>query len=145
MLSLFADPNLWAKLHGGSTHFPIALVLTSMLLDGAALVISDPVKKSGLNAAGFYTLIIAAMGTFPAVISGLIMSKWNAMGTGAVRMHHLFVWPSFALIIGLATWRVLVRNQASRKGFGIYFAMIVITAGLIATAGYWGGEMLING
>ena len=46
------------------------------------------------------------LGSVPAVVSGLLMTKGSLLGHGALRMHHLFVWPAFALLVGLAVWRV---------------------------------------
>jgi uncharacterized membrane protein len=35
--------KLWANLHGGSTHFPIALMIASVIFDGLAYLINrDP-------------------------------------------------------------------------------------------------------
>ena len=57
----------------------------------------------------------------------------------------LFVWPGFGLLITLAVWRLVVRDRASARGFKIYLAGSMLTAVLISAAGYWGGEMLLNG
>jgi hypothetical protein len=31
----------------------------------------------------------------------LALSKWKVGGTGLLLRHHLFVWPAFALVVGL--------------------------------------------
>ncbi|MDD5262031.1 MAG: DUF2231 domain-containing protein [Methylacidiphilales bacterium] len=139
------DPNLWAKLHGASTHFPVALALSSVLFDSLAMAISNPERRMGLRAAGFYALILGVLGAFPAVISGLVMTRWDSLGSGPLLWHHCFVWPAFGLMVGLAVWRALARNQASSRVFAIYLALMILTAGLVAAAGYWGGELLLNG
>jgi hypothetical protein len=46
-------------------------------------------------------MVLAALGTVPAVLSGLIMTRGVVMGHGLLRLHHLFVWPAFALIVAL--------------------------------------------
>ena len=58
-------------------------------------------------------------------------------------LHHLFAWPAFALLVALATWRIMLGCQAPRSTFTGYLTAVVIAAGLISIAGYWGGEMLI--
>jgi uncharacterized membrane protein len=140
--------DLWAKMHGGATHFPIALVMVSALFDTAGLLVPDnPAKtrRAGLHSAGFYTIVLGALGAFGAVGSGLVMAKGQLLGHGNLARHHMFVWPGFGLLITLAVWRLVVRDRASARGFKIYLAGSVLAAVLISAAGYWGGEMLLNG
>jgi mono/diheme cytochrome c family protein len=66
------------------------------------------------------------------------------LGHEAELFHHLFVWPAFALLVGLGAWRALVGDKASPRGFAIYLAVLFLTAGLMAGAGYWGGELILN-
>ncbi|MGI4788372.1 MAG: DUF2231 domain-containing protein [Janthinobacterium lividum] len=133
--------KLWANLHGGSTHFPIAMMIASFLFDFAAYVLRDPYKRD-LHVAGFYTLLLGALATFVAVLSGLAISAWQFFGEGLLAKHHDFVWPAFGLMIALAVWRLVVRNEAARPVFGIYLVTAAITAGLMGAAGYLGGELL---
>jgi uncharacterized membrane protein len=139
------DPTLWPKLHGASVHFPIALAMAAALFDGLGFVWpgSSPLKTN-LLAAGYFTIILGAFGTFPAVLSGLFMTKGEVLGHDALLFHHLFVWPAFACLVGLGVWRALVGDKASPRGFAVYLAVLFLTAGLMAGAGYWGGELLLN-
>ncbi len=139
---------LWAKMHGGTTHFPIALIMASTLFDLAGFFVPDNPAKSrraGLHAAGCYTLILGALGGLGAVASGLVMSKGQLFGHGNLARHHLFLWPAFGMLIGLAVWRIVVRDRASARAFKIYLAGSMLTAVLMAATGYWGGELLLNG
>ncbi|MEO6994908.1 MAG: DUF2231 domain-containing protein [Lacunisphaera sp.] len=137
------DTGFWTKLHGAATHFPIALTLCSGVFDGAGFALANRPIGRDLNAAGYWAMILGALGSVPAVISGLIMTKGVVLGHGVVRMHHLFAWPGFALLVALATWRVMLGRQATRSTFIGYLAGVVVAAGLVSAAGYWGGEMLI--
>ena len=139
------DTAIWAKAHGAATHFPFALVLCSGALDavGFALARRAPERSDGLHAAGYWTLLLGAFGTVPAVVSGLLMTKGSVLGHGALRMHHLFVWPAFALIVALATWRALAGKRATRPVFAGYLAGVGVAAALVLAAGFWGGEMMI--
>jgi len=139
------DPTLWPKLHGASVHFPIALAMAAALFDGLGYIWpgSSP-RKAQLQAAGYFTIILGAAGTIPAVLSGLFMTKGDVLGHDALLFHHLFVWPAFAGLIGLGVWRALVGDKASLRGFAIYLVVLYLTAGLMAGAGYWGGELLLN-
>jgi len=142
------DNSLCVKMHGGTTHFPIALVMASALFDLAGSLIPDNQEGSrcaGFRAAGFYTLILGALGSFGAVVSGLVLSHWQLWGRGNLAHHHMFVWPAFGLLTGLAVWRLVVGNHASNRAFKIYLGAALITGALMAAAGYWGGELLLNG
>jgi uncharacterized membrane protein len=101
-------------------------------------------RKAQLHAAGYFTIILGALGTFPAVLSGLFMTHGETLGHDALLFHHLFVWPAFAGLVGLGVWRVVVDDRASPRGFVAYLIVLYITAGLMAGAGYWGGELILN-
>jgi uncharacterized membrane protein len=139
------DPALWPRLHGASTHFPVALAMAAALFDGVSILLpaSSP-RRAQLRAAGCCTIILGALGTFPAVLSGLFMTKGRVLGHDAELFHHLFVWPAFALLVGLGVWRALVGEKATPRGFAIYLAILFLTAGLVAGAGYWGGELILK-
>ena len=66
-------------------------------------------------------------------------------GRGNLARHHAFLWPAFGLVIALAVWRLVAGNRASIGAFKIYLATSVIAGALRGTAGYWGGELLLNG
>ena len=134
----------WARMHGGATHFPIALLMVSVVFDVAGFWWRSEVRRREFYALGFYSLLIAAAASPVAVLSGLALSRGQLLGTGALAMHHLFVWPAFGLMIGLAAWRLVVRERASRRASGGYLAMATLTVVAMMTAGYWGGEMIIG-
>ena len=90
-------------------------------------------------------MLLAAFGSVGAVVSGLVMTHGSVAGHGALRWHHLFVWPSFTLLVGLATWRIVAGRHLSRPGFGVYLGVLALTALLVSAAGYWGGELLVRG
>ena len=135
---------LWAKVHGATTHFPLALVLCSAACDGAGFALGGRPTERELQAVGYWTILLGAFGSVPAVFSGLVMTRGSVLGHGALRWHHLFVWPAFALLIALATWRVCIGRRATRAMFGGYLAAVTLTSVLISVAGYWGGELIIS-
>jgi len=47
--------------------------------------------------------------------------------------------------MALAVWRLTVRDEMSRTGLCLYLILMFITSGLMAAAGYFGGEMLLGG
>jgi len=133
--------GFWGNIHGGSTHFPIALLFSSFLFDVAGFGLHRKPISRDLHIAAFYALLLGALITFAAVLSGLIISDWQFTGGSALAKHHLFVWPAFGLIVALAVWRLIVQGRASRPAYGGYLLASLVATGLMLAAGYWGGEM----
>jgi uncharacterized membrane protein len=134
---------IWAKAHGATTHFPIALVFASAAFDAAGFVLAKRAGARDLHAAGFWTMLVGAIGSIGAVASGILMTRGAILGHDALRLHHLFVWPAFGLLISAATWRVFARGKLTRTTLGVYLAVVVVLAGLMAAAGYYGGELMM--
>jgi len=139
------EPSIWSKLHGAATHFPIALMLVSAFCDALVLVTRDEEWRRSLRSASGLTIVLGALGSYAAVFSGLVLARWQVGGHGALLRHHQFVWPAFALMTGLATWRILTRSSAERAPAPIYLVLMFLAAVLMSGAGYWGGELLNGG
>jgi len=93
-------------LSGGAGHGrSVVRRLGPLLAEGVA-------AQGTTSFAGYFTIILGALGTFPAVLSGLFMTKGVVMGHDALLFHHLFVWPAFACLVGLGTWRALVVTRS---------------------------------
>ena len=133
----------WAKAHGAATHFPVALALSSAVFDAAGLALARRPAGPGLQAAGYWTMLAGALATVPAVISGLCMTRGIPFGHDLLRLHHLFVWPAFSLLIGLAAWRTMTGPDSPRKSFAVYLGAVGAAVILLSVAAYWGGEMML--
>ena len=127
------------------THFPIALILFSAACDFASVLFGKFAFAAGLRRASLYGLAVAAAASIGAVASGIALTKGDMWGHGELGWHHRFIWPAFGLIIVLAVWRAIVRDQMSRAGFFLYLFLMFVTSGLVAAAGYFGGEMIVGG
>ncbi len=132
----------WVQLHGGATHFPIAFIFGATLFEVLAFFRSA--RQREFQIAGYWFLILGGLGSFIAVFSGLLASQWNPCGKGLLLQHHLFVWPAFALIVGLTTWRVAVVDLPSGRAAVIYLSVMVAACALIGAAGFSGGELLLG-
>jgi Predicted membrane protein len=141
------DPiGLWQHVHGATTHFPIAMAVTSIAFDLGALLF----KKESWRTVAFWLLIIAAIGVVPAITSGLFyiyrdpkgMEHAQMMGDIATVLSHrnvsLF---AGALLIFLALWRVGMKDRLKGISLGIYLLLAVIMVGGIGYAGYLGGYL----
>ena len=137
--------DIWGNLHGGSTHFPLALLPASFLFDALGLVVRAEDRRRDLHAAGYYALLLGALASFMAVLSGLIITHWRFAGDGLLAKHHLFVWPAFGLLVALGVWRLIVGVRASRTGMGVYLFATLVTTLLMLASGYYGGELISGG
>jgi len=135
----------WEQLHGAMTHFPIALLLFSALCDFASVLFGRFAFATGLRRVSLFGLAVSAAASIVAVVSGIALTKGNMWGSGELGWHHRFIWPAFGLLILLAVWRVIVRDQMSRTGFFLYLFLMFLTSGLVAAAGYFGGELVLGG
>jgi uncharacterized membrane protein len=138
------NTTLWAKMHGGTTHFPIALIMASVIFDFLAQLVRNEEYQRDLRGAAYWSLLLAALGACGAVLTGLLLTNWDTMGAGLLYKHHIFVWPAFGLVVGLAVWRIVVRKGASKTAYGIYLAVMLVATVLMSAAGYWGGEILLG-
>ena len=108
-------------------------MIASFLFDALAYIGQEPYKRD-LHVAGFYTLLLGALATLAATLSGLAISAWQFFGDGTLAKHHDFVWPTFGLMIGLAVWRLVVRGTTTRPAFGVYLvaSVCLVSAGTSA-------------
>jgi len=140
------DPiKLWQHIHGATAHFPIALIVVSFLFDTGAILF----KKTQLRNAAFWTLIIAALGCIPLVLSGLAgQVGWFGLtplleqneGSSVLKTfgHRNIALVGSALAIILAVWRVARKDSFKYGEFMLYFLVLVLTTMAIGYAGYLG-------
>jgi uncharacterized membrane protein len=139
------NQTFWVRMHGAATHFPIALLMVSVVFDHAGFWWrGGELRRRDFRVLGFYSLLIAAAASPVAVVSGIALSKGILWGTGLLALHHYFIWPAFGLLIGLAVWRLVTRELSSQRARGYYLALASITLVAMMSAGYWGGEMIIG-
>src|SRR6266566_4263212 len=93
------NANFWRQIHGGSTHFPIVLLLASVIFDFVAWRSRDEALRRGLHAAGFGSAVVGLLGGIGAVVAGLMMTRGRMLGGGYEKTHHVFVWPAFTSCI----------------------------------------------
>jgi len=134
----------WQRMHGGATHFPIVLLMMSVVFDFVAWRWHDEALRRGLQLAGLGSAVVGVLGGVGAVISGLVMSRGEVLGHGYEKFHHLFVWPAFGLSAVLVAWRLCRRGRISGIVLGVYLTGMAVASGLMMGAGYWGGEMLLG-
>ena len=137
------DAQVWSKVHGAMTHFPVAFAPCAAVFDAAGICVPRKRLSRQFHAISAWLVFIAATVSVPAVVSGLFMTQGRMLGHGALRLHHLFVWPAFAFLIGAAAWRWFSGARMGEGAGFVYSAFIWLSVGFVLTAAYWGGEMVI--
>lgn len=136
------DSLFWSRLHGGVTHFPIAMIFGAVCFEMAGLLPLS--RRQDFQNAAYWMLLAAGASVFVAAVSGLILDNGTVLGRGLLGRHHLFVWPSFALIIALASGRWALGQMPAGKIFAAYFTLLLVACILTGLAGYTGGEILLQ-
>ncbi len=133
--------SIWYHFHGAFTHFPIALAIASFAFDFAAAAF----RKPSLRAAGLWTLLLAALAVVPAVATGFFTANVDYAGMTAVNIHRNVSIGGGALLLVLALWRGLRRDDMSRRAFIAYLVGVLMAAGAVGLTGWLGNRVLSGG
>ncbi len=129
------------SLHPLVVHFPIALLLTALLLDGMALGLTRP----ALHRVALWNLTLGTLGASVAVLTGLQAEE--------VAKHSFEIWRIMelherlgitTLIFGImvTSWRWWKRDQLSHRARVLTMAGMVLIASSISFGAYLGGRMV---
>lgn len=124
-------------LHPAIVHFPIALLIVSVVLDALGLVF----RRTSLTQAGFATLIIGGLSAGVAALTGPEEDAKDAASHDLLARHELFA--AVTILVSLILIGVRIGNARGLHGsaaFGYLGGGIVLILA-VATTGYWGGEM----
>lgn len=128
-------------LHPMIIHFTIALFLTSVLLDFAALLL----RKPRLHEAAWYNLILSGVAAVFSVFSGLSAKTDFADIPQAARsldIHQTLAFLISAGILGLIFWRLSARGNIPGKYKSVYLSISFLVAVLLIAGAYYGGELV---
>lgn len=134
------DPiSLVGHIHGASVHFPIALVISGIGFETAAMV----ARKAQFRPVAFWCLALASAIALPALFSGL-GAQFGWLGASAWDSKSMLTHRNIAfvgtgaLLIGFI-WRLMtVRKEPSALVRGLQFLLGLISAAAFGYAGYLG-------
>ena len=126
-------------LHPAIVHFPIALVVTSILFD----LLGRGFNKESLRGAAFWCLLGALLGGAAAAASGYFDYSRDALGdtTRYVQFHMYVGLVLIASVIALTVWRWRIFARANTTPI-LYLLVALLVAGLTLFQGWYGGEMV---
>jgi uncharacterized membrane protein len=118
-------------------HFPIALFITAVGFD----FVAQWTKRRGLADAAYYNLIVAAISTIPALVTGVLAWQLQLEGRRlkGILLQHLVLACVSTLMIWLV-WCVQFLARRRAKVLPNYrLALELLGVGLIALTGHLGG------
>jgi uncharacterized membrane protein len=125
-------------------HFPIALFITAVAFD----FIGHWTKRQGLADAVYYNLLVAAISTFPVVVTGILAWQFQLEGQKlkGVLLLHLALAGVSSLMIWLVWWLHLRARRTSEALPAYRLPIEFLAIGLVALTGHLGGFLSgVNG
>jgi uncharacterized membrane protein len=133
----------WPRLHAALNDLPAALLLAAVLFDLAGAI----TKRPTLRIAGFWTMVVGAVGAAAAVLSGLQAEEHIAHGEAVHRVmetHEELGLITLGIFVLLALWRIVRENRMGSGERAISLALSLVgVAALFATATY-GGRLVFE-
>jgi uncharacterized membrane protein len=125
-------------------HFPIALFIIGVLFD----FLGQWKKQQLLAVAAYYNLCVAAIATFPVVVTGIVAWQWELEGQklkGILLMHLVMGCVSSVLIC--LVWFIHMRTRREQEDLPGYRLPIEAAAVVIVSlTGHLGGFLSgVNG
>lgn len=139
-------------LHPLIVHFPIALLITGFAFATIELVLKKECKcKFGftiepfsIQKTAYYLLILGSLSAVVAILSGFIFTSDMEGVLGELRCKHLtiaIITASLSILSAISYTFYVFRNH-SKKARIIGYVLYLLCAVLIATTGYFGGEIV---
>jgi uncharacterized membrane protein len=133
----------WPRLHAALNDLPAALLLGAVLFDIAGAVTG----RAALRTAGFWTLVLGAVGAVAAVISGLQAEDHIEHGEAVHRVmetHEKLALITLSVFAVIALWRIVRENRMSSIERGISLAVSVAGVGLLLATAVYGGRLVFE-
>ncbi len=127
-------------LHPLIVHFPIALLIVSLVLDALGVGF----RRASLTQAGFYTLIGGSLGATAAVLTGPEHEAKDAAALTILHRHELFAALMVLCCLILVGMRLGNVNGLYGAGVAGYLALGVVLIICITLTGYFGGQLVYD-
>lgn len=124
-------------IHPMLVHFPIALIFASVALDWSGFWLNHP----NLTRAGFYTLVLGALGAGFAALTGPDHATGDASVPGLLAMHQNFASLTVGLAVVMVAARFLAPNGVRGMAALVYLLATLALLFAVSATGYYGGEM----
>jgi uncharacterized membrane protein len=140
------------EMHMAAAHFPIAFLMTSVVLDAAGYFF----KKPEWRITSYWIHLLGVLGAVATLALGFIGNPfrddvgwiaipWNDYGTVMANKavtHQWFGLVSFVVFGLLAIWRVKRRDVFTTTELRVFWAASLVGVFLIGVAGYLGAHVM---
>jgi mono/diheme cytochrome c family protein len=132
----------WPEIHGGLTHFPVALIITACVFEIGGVLIRRPIWR----AVSFWLLAAAVLMAVPTLIAG--WKTADQLYGGIAQPPAEFIWHRAAALTAtslaflLLLWRVATGDRVAGKALWAETAIMLAAAGAVGVAGYLGGHIV---
>lgn len=133
----------WTRLHAALNDLPAALLLVAVLFD----LLGAATRRPGFRQAGFWTLIVGAVGAGAAVLSGLQAEESIDHGDAVHRVmetHELLAFVTLGIFAVLALWRIVRENRMGTAERSLGLAVALGGAGVLIATGAYGGRLVFD-
>ena len=130
-------------IHPMAVHFPIALLMASVLFDLAA----TRWRHGSFREAGFYTLILGVLGAILAVLTGAIeeeAAEEAGIPESVLEIHETLGYATLALFGALLVIRLAVRLRWMRERPALYLTLGLLGVVIVAATGFYGGSLVYD-
>ena len=130
-------------IHPMVVHFPIALLITSVVFD----FLATRWHHKSFQDAGFYTLIAGLLGAAVAVLTGAMaeeLAEDKGIPESVLEIHEALGYATLLFFIGLLALRLLMRWKLISERPALYLAMGVAGIVILSAAGYFGGSLVYD-
>lgn len=141
-----------ANVHPLIVHFPIALFITGLVVDGLGWLL----RQENLKRVGLVLILLGALATVPAVATGLAVEETvekplegRPGAEAALEAHEALAILTAVVLLGAAALRLVLgtgwleRQRAWMRGLLVAYLVVgVLGLGLLALTGYRGGELV---
>ena len=129
------------SVHPLLVHFPIALLLSALLVDGLAIVLKQP----GLHRVALWNLYLGTLGAGVAVLTGLqaeVIAKHTFEIHEVMELHRKLGLATFILGSLVVTWRLWKQDGLSTRGRALTLLVMLAMAGTLLYGAHLGGRLV---
>ena len=129
------------SIHPMVVHFPLALLLTAVLLDLAAVALRRP----ALSAIALWNFCLGAAGAVAAVLSGLqaeSVAKHSFEIGQVLEKHERLGFATLALALIITGWRLMKKDRLSPRARAVIIGLSLMMVATLTLGAYLGGRLV---